>query len=135
MFINPKDAPFAVAMAALLYALVRAIEEYPRPSAATIAIFGISLGLTLGTRIMGGMAALYVILPLALLIAHDWRHHDARSALKDFGRFVLWLVPGLIICLRNHGFGLALVGAGTAQSVPRGGLFLALLREAMEGDV
>ncbi len=98
MFINPKDAPFAVAMAALLYALVRAIEEYPRPSAATIAIFGVSLGLTLGTRIMGGMAALYVILPLALLIAHDWRHHDARFALKDFGRFVLWLVPGLILC-------------------------------------
>ncbi len=45
MFINPKDAPFAVAMAALLYALVRAIEEYPRPGAATIVIFGVSLGL------------------------------------------------------------------------------------------
>jgi hypothetical protein len=98
MFINPKDAPFAVAMAALLYSLVRAIEEYPRPSAATIAIFGVSLGLTLGTRIMGGMAALYVILPLALLIAHDWRHHDTRFALKDFGRFLLWLSPGFVLC-------------------------------------
>jgi 4-amino-4-deoxy-L-arabinose transferase-like glycosyltransferase len=98
MFINPKDAPFAVAVAALLYALARAIEEYPRPTAATIAIFGISLGLTLGTRIMGGMVALYVALPLVLLIAHDWRHHDARFALKEFARFVLWLVPGLLLC-------------------------------------
>jgi hypothetical protein len=98
MFINPKDAPFAVAMIALLYSLVRAIEEYPRPGIATIAIFGASLGLTLGTRIMGGMAALYLMLPLALLIAHDWRHHDARFALKDFGQFLLWLVPGFVLC-------------------------------------
>jgi hypothetical protein len=97
MFINPKDAPFAVAIAALLYALVRAVEEYPRPGAATIVIFGVSLGLTLGTRIMGGMAALYVVLPLALLIAHEARHQDVKSAAVDFGRFVLWLVPGLVL--------------------------------------
>jgi hypothetical protein len=97
MFINPKDAPFAVAIAALLYALVRAVEEYPRPGAATIVIFGVSLGLTLGTRIMGGMAALYVVLPLALLIAHQARYQDVKAAAADFGRFVLWLVPGLVL--------------------------------------
>jgi len=77
---------------------VRAIEEYPRPGAATIAIFGVSLGLTLGTRIMGGMAALYVMLPLGLLIAHDWRHHNARFALKDLGQFLLRLLPGFVLC-------------------------------------
>jgi hypothetical protein len=97
MFINPKDAPFAVAIAALLYALVRAVEEYPRPGAATIVIFGVSLGLTLGTRIMGGMAALYVVIPLALLIAHQARYQDVEAAAADFGRFVLWLVPGLVL--------------------------------------
>jgi hypothetical protein len=97
MFINPKDAPFAVAIAALLYALVRAVEEYPRPGAATIVIFGVSLGLTLGTRIMGGMAALYVVIPLALLIAHQARYQDVKAAAADFGRFVLWLVPGLVL--------------------------------------
>ena len=32
MFMNPKDAPFAVAMAILLLGLVRAFEQYPRPS-------------------------------------------------------------------------------------------------------
>src|SRR4249920_505671 len=38
MFINPKDAPFAVTMALLLYALVRALDEYPRPSITTISL-------------------------------------------------------------------------------------------------
>src|SRR5258706_2900643 len=55
MFMNPKDIPFAVAMALLLLGLVRAFEEYPTPSAATGLLFGVGLGLTLGTRIMGGM--------------------------------------------------------------------------------
>src|SRR5271165_4760534 len=32
MFMNPKDAPFAVAMALLLFALLRALDEYPRVS-------------------------------------------------------------------------------------------------------
>src|SRR5262249_44015135 len=59
MFMNPKDAPFAVAMALLLLGLVRAFEDYERPSPATIAIFGIGLGLTVGTRVIGLIAAFY----------------------------------------------------------------------------
>jgi hypothetical protein len=31
MFMNPKDAPFAVAMVILMLGLVRLAEEYPRP--------------------------------------------------------------------------------------------------------
>jgi hypothetical protein len=38
MFINPKDAPFAAAMAIFLLGLVRALEQYPRPSWATVTI-------------------------------------------------------------------------------------------------
>src|SRR5262245_5341005 len=56
MFINAKDAPFAVAMAFLLLSLVRAFEEYPRPSRATIVLFGLALGLTVGTRVIGAIA-------------------------------------------------------------------------------
>ena len=33
MFMNPKDAPFAAAMALFLLGLVRLLEQYPRPSA------------------------------------------------------------------------------------------------------
>ena len=36
MFMNAKDSPFAVAMAIFLLGLVRAFEEYPRPSVATV---------------------------------------------------------------------------------------------------
>jgi hypothetical protein len=38
MFMNPKDAPFATAMAILLLGLVRIFEEYPRPSLASSAL-------------------------------------------------------------------------------------------------
>ncbi len=97
MFMNPKDSPFAVAMAILLLALVRAFEDYPRPRAPTVALFGIGLGLAFGSRILAGFAAICAIFPLALLLAHDTRANDARAAAAHFGRFVLWLVPGLVL--------------------------------------
>ena len=40
MFMNPKDAPFAAAMAILLLGLVRALEAYPRITPATGALTG-----------------------------------------------------------------------------------------------
>lgn len=97
MFINAKDAPFAVAMTVLLYALVRAFQEYPRPSYPTVALFGIGLGLTLGTRILGGMAALYALAPQLLLLRSDWVAFGVRRALATVGRFMLGLAPGLIL--------------------------------------
>jgi 4-amino-4-deoxy-L-arabinose transferase-like glycosyltransferase len=97
IFINAKDAPFAVAMTLLLFGLVRALEEYPRPGAPTIVIFGLGLGLALGTRIMGGMTALYMILPMAVVVGHDMRSKDVRAAVTTFGLFVLRLVPGLVL--------------------------------------
>ncbi|MES1154928.1 MAG: glycosyltransferase family 39 protein [Pseudorhodoplanes sp.] len=97
MFINPKDAPFAVAMMILLLGIVRALEEYPKPSVTTIVIFGIGLGLAIGARILAGLAALYMIVPLAMLMATDWRAKNARTALTNFSRFVLILLPGLVL--------------------------------------
>src|SRR5664280_2528484 len=38
MFMNAKDAPFATAMAVLLLGLLRAFDEYPIPSARTVAL-------------------------------------------------------------------------------------------------
>jgi hypothetical protein len=97
MFINAKDAPFALAMTLLLFGLVRALETYPRPGAGTIAIFGLGLGLALGTRIMGGMTALYMILPMAVMIGHDMRENGVQPAAGALGVFVLHLMPGLIL--------------------------------------
>ena len=45
MFMNPKDAPFAVAMVVLMLGLVRLAEEYPSPSPRTVLIVGIGAGL------------------------------------------------------------------------------------------
>ena len=79
MFINPKDAPFAVAMAVLLLGLVRALDEYPRPALATVLIFGLGLGCAIGSRVLGGIAALYMVLPMAMLLMSDLRAHGARA--------------------------------------------------------
>jgi hypothetical protein len=97
MFMNPKDIPFAVAMALLLLGLVRAFEEYPTPSAATGLLFGVGLGLTLGTRIMGGMSALYALAAFAVILTGEARAQGLRPAVAHAGRFIFALIPGLII--------------------------------------
>jgi len=95
MFMNPKDAPFAVAMVFLLLALVRLLEDYPRPPRAVVICAGAALGFVLGTRILGLIAGLFMLPPLVLLIVHDARAEDWRAALKRFGSFVLALLPAL----------------------------------------
>lgn len=96
MFFNPKDAPFAVAMLVLLFGLVRMLEEYPRPGAATIALFGLGLGLTIGTRIVGGIAALYMVVPMLMLTWQEVRSDGGRRAAANLGRFLLLLIPGFV---------------------------------------
>jgi hypothetical protein len=86
MFINAKDAPFAVAMVFLLFSFVRAFEEYPRPRPSTILLFGLALGLTIGTRVIGGIAFAFAgIAALFLLVgeayATNWRESIARMAI------------------------------------------------------
>jgi hypothetical protein len=80
MFINPKDAPFAVAMAVLLLGLVRAFEEYPRPSWPTIAIVALGFGLSIGSRIMGGFGVIYLLAGVALIVAAETRAQGPRAA-------------------------------------------------------
>src|SRR2546430_11691058 len=79
MFMNPRDAPFAVAMAILLLGLVRAFQEYERPSPAAVALTGIGIGLTLGTRVIGGIAVLYAAAAVALIWGAEWRALGLRA--------------------------------------------------------
>ena len=69
MFINAKDGPFAVTSAIALLGIVRAFEEYPRATPATIALCGIGVGLAIGSRVMGGFAVIDAVLPLLLILA------------------------------------------------------------------
>jgi hypothetical protein len=97
MFINPKDAPFAAAIAVFLLGLVRAIEQYPRPSPATVAILGLGFGLSIGSRIMAGFGVLDALFALVLLFAITARHEGLRAAGADLARFLVALLPAAIL--------------------------------------
>ncbi len=98
MFMNAKDAPFAVAMAVMLLGLVRAFEEYPAPSAPTVAIFGLGLGLSMGTRVLGDFAPIYALCGFVLIIALDAKRLGGFACAKrNAFRFVLTLLPALVL--------------------------------------
>lgn len=97
MFINAKDAPFAVAMVFLMLALTRVFQCYPRASWQNVALLGIGLGVAVGTRVLGGMAALYAAAPQLLLIAASASKAGFKTALVQFARFVLRLLPGFAL--------------------------------------
>ena len=60
-------------------------------------LFGVGLGLTIGSRIIGGMAGLYAAAAVALVVAVEARDAGLRAAGARFGRFVLTLLPGLLL--------------------------------------
>ena len=97
MFMNPKDAPFAVAMAAALLGVVRAFEEYPRASPATIALCGIGIGAAIGSRVMGGFAPLNALLPLLLIVAVRSRESGLKPALAECGSYLVPFIPGMLL--------------------------------------
>ena len=97
MFMNPKDAPFAVAMVILMMGLVRLAEEYPQPSAATILIVGLGAGLSIGSRILGGLALIYALVGFVPLLVNEARTFGARQALHRFAHVLYVLLPGLVL--------------------------------------
>src|SRR5579864_696019 len=97
MFMNPKDAPFAVAMVILMMGLVRLAEEYPQPSARTILIVGIGAGLSIGSRILGGLALVYALLGFVPLLLDEFRTQGARGAIHRFVHVLYVLLPGLVL--------------------------------------
>ena len=96
MFMNPKDAPFAVAMIVLMLGLVRLIQEYPDPSKRTVLILGIGAGCAIGCRILAGLTLIYVLIGFAPLLLEEWREQGAREALRRLLHVVYLLLPGLI---------------------------------------
>ena len=97
MFINAKDGPFAVTSVIALLGIVRAFEEYPRATPATVALTGIGVGLAVGSRIMGGFAVLDALLPLVFIVAVRARASAAKPALAECGSFLLAFLPAVIL--------------------------------------
>jgi hypothetical protein len=94
---NPKDAPFAVAMVVLMLGLVRLAEEYPAPSPRTILIVGLGAGLSLGSRVLGGLALLYAVAGFMPLFLEEIRTHSARGAFRRLAHVGYVLLPGLVL--------------------------------------
>ncbi|UQR66135.1 glycosyltransferase family 39 protein [Bradyrhizobium sp. C-145] len=97
MFMNPKDAPFAVAMIILMLGLVRLAEEYPQPSPRTVLIVGLGAGLSLGCRVLGGLALVYAVLGFLPLFLEELRSEGPRESIRRFAHVVYVLLPGLVL--------------------------------------
>ncbi len=97
MFMNPKDAPFAVAMVILMLGLVRLAGEYPQPSPRTILIVGLGAGLSIGSRILGGLALVYALVGFVPLFLQELHTQAAREAIRRFAHVIYVLLPALIL--------------------------------------
>jgi hypothetical protein len=97
MFMNPKDAPFAVAMAFFLLGLVRMLDQYPRPCLTTLVILGFGFGLSIGSRIMAGFGVVEALGALALLFVIEARADGARIAGRQLGQLLRALIPSAIL--------------------------------------
>ena len=97
MFMNPKDAPFAVAMVILMLGLVRLAEEYPQPSPRTILIVGLGAGLSIGSRILGGLALVYALIGFLPMFVDEVRTQGVREAGVRFLHVIYVLLPGLVL--------------------------------------
>jgi hypothetical protein len=97
MYMNAKDAPFAVAMVALALGLTRAIREYPAASPGTLVLVGAAAGFAIGTRILAGVAGLYVIVTLLFIFTSEFRRRGSREAATRAAAFVRSLAPALVL--------------------------------------
>ena len=95
MFMNAKDAPFATAMAVLLLGLVRAFDEYPQPSARTVALAGVGLGLAFGSRVLAGVAAPVGLAALLFVAVAESRAGGWKPAAQRCGQFLWTMLPAL----------------------------------------
>src|SRR6266436_6501605 len=87
MFMNPKDAPFAVAMVILMLGLVRLAEEYPQPSPRT--------GLIVGYLVMGLIWPWSIMQPGNPLQAVTYFSHFFEKPWKEMFDGALVSVPDM----------------------------------------
>ena len=97
MFMNPKDAPFAVAMIVLLLGLTRAFEEYPAPNWRTLLLVGVALGAAFGSRVLAVLAAPATAAALALIVFEESRAGGWKQAGARAWQFVRRFIPALLL--------------------------------------
>jgi len=95
IFMNAKDAPFAVAVIGFIYTAVRALDEFPNPTPRTVTLFGLFLGLAVGTRVVGIMSGFYLVVALGFLFFATWHREGLKASAGATARFVALLSIGL----------------------------------------
>jgi hypothetical protein len=96
IYINAKDAPFAVAMTVLLLALTRAFDEYPEPSRRSTVFVGVGIGLAFGSRVLAALAVFSAAIALITIVVDEYRHHR-RDTFARLLRFIWLMLPALLI--------------------------------------
>ena len=94
MFNHTKDIPFAAAMMAATFFLVRIARELPSPRIRNILAFGLLTGVALGVRSLGLL--LFVYLALAIIIHLPWRD-SGRARLRFVADAVLKTFPAVAL--------------------------------------
>lgn len=97
MFINCKDAPFAVVMMLALLGIVHAFEQYPHPKAATVALLSIAIGLAIGTRVLGGFVVIEALLGLLLIVTLQSLRLGPQQGFGECASFLVPFIPGAIL--------------------------------------
>jgi 4-amino-4-deoxy-L-arabinose transferase-like glycosyltransferase len=97
MYINAKDSPFATAMIVLLYSIVRALDEFPKPSRRTVLLFGVGLGLAFGSRILAAVFAPCALAALAIILFEESRSRGARPTALRLVQFAWLMLPALLV--------------------------------------
>lgn len=96
MFNHTKDIPFAAAMMAASYFLIRAARDLPQPRRRDVIGFGLLLGAALGIRVLGllliGYAGLAILIHMPQL-----RAGPMRDRLSFFAQSVIALAPAFLI--------------------------------------
>ena len=95
MFNHTKDIPFAAAMIAALYFLLRAARDFPTPHWRHVIGFGLMLGAATGLRAIGLLLIGYA--GLLVIIAAPWAERDMIQIARYFGKTVLRLVPAVVL--------------------------------------
>ena len=96
MFAHTKDIPFAAAMMASLYVLLRLARDLPRPRWHLVLLFGVLVGSALGIRILGLLAISYAGFAV-LAHAPIGADRDWRGALRFAVRAGVALLPALAL--------------------------------------
>jgi hypothetical protein len=94
MFNHTKDIPFAAAMMAATFFLVRLARNLPSPRMSDVLAFGLLTGAALGVRSLGLL--LFVYLALAMIIHLPW-HEGGRARLRFAGAAALKTFPAVAL--------------------------------------